>query len=248
MIALMPGVERVRTLPVRAGLTPEIRIGSASGRVSLIAEDRDSIEISASRQPRQGFELSPDGFLDLTHAFGASAIVEVRCPAGTDAIIGTASGRVALEGRFGRLRVTSVSGSIEVGRARVAELRTVSGKIEASRVDDLARASTRSGTVTIGPAAIVEASSASGRITVGPVSGDVRAQSVSGRIEVITNGVASVHARSVSGQISVRLPAGTRPRLVVHSTRSGVSFDGPQGDDCVCRLQSVSGKIQVESA
>ena len=246
MIARMAGVERMRVLPVPDGVIPELRIGSASGLVTIVAEDRPTIEVSASRAPRQRFELTPEGLLDLSNAFGASAIVEVRCPEGTHATIGTASGRVVLEGRFGRVRVTSVSGSIQLDRARAAELRTVSGKIEASELSDLARISTRSGHVEVGSSAIAEVSTASGRINVGPVSGDVRAQSVSGRIELATNGAANVHARSVSGSITVRLPRGTKPKLMVHAGRSGVAFDGEQGDDCLCRLQSVSGKIEVE--
>jgi DUF4097 and DUF4098 domain-containing protein YvlB len=246
MIDRMAGVERMRILPVPDGVIPEIRIGSASGRVTLVAEDRTSVEVSASRAPRQRFEFTAEGLLDLSHAFGASAIVEIRCPSGTHATIGTASGRVMLDGRFGRVRVTSVSGSIQLDRARAAELRTVSGKVEAAELTDLARISTRSGNVAIGSSAIAEVSTASGRISVGPVSGDVRAQSVSGRIELATNGAASVHARSVSGPITVQLPRGTRPKLLVLSGRSGISFAGEQGDDCTCRLQSVSGRIQVE--
>lgn len=245
MIGVVAGVETRRTVPVPEGFAPEIRIGTASGKVTISTWDEPLIEVAASRPARQAFELSSGGVLDLTHAFGATAIISIRCPAGSSAIVGTATGRVSVKGDLDRVRVTSVSGGVSVTRARVAELRTVSGRIEVGETGDLARLTTRSGHVLLGPAAVAELSSASGRIVAGPVSGDVRAQSVSGRIELLTGGGATVHARTVSGGIVVGLPRGTRPRLVVQS-RSGATFDGEQGDDCVCRLQSVSGRIQVE--
>jgi DUF4097 and DUF4098 domain-containing protein YvlB len=229
---------------VPAGTTPEIRIGTASGRVTISTWDRPAIEVSASRPPRQRFDLREDGLLDLTHAFGASAIIEINCPVGTNATIGTASGRVQANGSLGRLSVTSVSGNVALQHARVAELRTVSGRIEAVSVGDLARISTRSGNVVIGGVAIAEISSASGRIAAGPATGDLRAQSVSGRVELQTNGKASVQARTVSGSITVQMPRGTHPRLAVRS-KSPVEFAGQEGDDCTCRLQSVNGRIEV---
>jgi DUF4097 and DUF4098 domain-containing protein YvlB len=238
------GVELRATVPVPNGTTPEIRIGTASGKVTISTWDRQSIEVSASRPPRQRFELATSGLLDLSHAFGASAILEIRCPAGTNATIGTASGRVIANGELGRLSVTSVSGNIALQRARVAELRTVSGRIEAESVTDLARVATRSGNVVIGDVAIAEISTASGRVAAGPATGDLRAQSVSGRLELQTNGRANVAARTVSGSITVQLPLGTQPRLAIR-TRSPVDFAGVQGEDCTCQLQSVSGRVEV---
>jgi len=232
------------TIAVPDGVIPEIRIGTASGKVTISTWDQPSIDIAASRPARQRFALADNGVLDLTHSFGASAIIEIRCPGGSNATIGTASGRVVVSGEMGRLSVTSVSGNVSIHRARVAELRTVSGRIEVDSVADLARISTRSGNVSLGDVTIAEISTASGRVTAGPASGDVRAQSVSGRLELATNGRANVHARTVSGQISINLPPGTRPKLLVKA-RSPVDFTGTEGEDCTCRLQSVSGRIEV---
>ena len=54
-----------------------------------------------------------------------SARLDVRCPIGADVVVGTVAGQVELRGQLGAVRVTTVSGSVEVDRADSVELRDV---------------------------------------------------------------------------------------------------------------------------
>jgi DUF4097 and DUF4098 domain-containing protein YvlB len=144
--------------------------------------------------------------------------------------------------------VTTASGSVFVEDARVVEARTVSGSIEAGRVSDLARVHTRSGSIQIGSAAIADLATVSGRIIVGSVEADIRVHTASGRVTMSTSGRADVRTRTISGQVTVILPPGTRPDARLKSMRGRTSCNCEPGQDCRIICQSVSGKIEVVTA
>ena len=132
-----------------------------------------------------------------------------------------------------------------VDRARVAEIRTVSGNIEAAEVLDLARLHTRSGSIQVGAATIAELATVSGRITVGRVESDVRVHTASGRVTMSTSGRADVLTKTISGQVTVIVPPGTRPDARLRSMRGRTSCNCEPGEDSRIICQSVSGKIEV---
>ena len=90
-----------------------LRISAVSGGVKVTAEARPDVVVdrggAAVATADGAFEIRPER---------ASNSVHVRCPAGADVIIGTRSGGVELEGRFGTVGITSQSGSIRVRGGR----------------------------------------------------------------------------------------------------------------------------------
>ena len=112
---------------------PRLRVTSRSGRVTITAEERADILIEEGAPPEEEIELGPAGEVALTSARSGAAGIQIRCPTGTDALVGTASGRVELRGDLGDVRVTTASGSVAVERAERLDIRTASGDIEVAR-------------------------------------------------------------------------------------------------------------------
>ena len=79
-----------------------VRISAVSGRVSVTAESRGDVVVD-----RGGVaETARDGSVEI-RASRPSDAVDVRCPAGSDVIVGTVSGKVELarSARLGRRHV-----------------------------------------------------------------------------------------------------------------------------------------------
>ena len=94
-----------------------LRLQSRSGRVDVIAEPRDDVLAEGDDIQAQ----SDDGGATLRIRNGrGSKPFEVRCPVGTDVMIGTQSGNVRMTGEFGTVSVTTASGSIRYHLRRIA--------------------------------------------------------------------------------------------------------------------------------
>src|SRR5258707_1265092 len=100
-----------------------IRVTSQSGAVVVTGEDRSDVLVES------GGDRVVTGPAGVEIA-GRSDTVVVRCPAGTDVFVGSASGSVELRGRLGDARVTTESGGIAVEVATRVEARTGSGSID----------------------------------------------------------------------------------------------------------------------
>ncbi len=72
----------------------ELHLATRSGRGTVIAEERADVfaeEGASSRGP----EIDGPGRISLRSAKGGSANLLVRCPQGTDLVVGTISGNVS---------------------------------------------------------------------------------------------------------------------------------------------------------
>jgi DUF4097 and DUF4098 domain-containing protein YvlB len=216
-----------------------LRISALSGRVSVIAEGRKDVVVD-----RGGVaEANVDGVVEIRPVRPSNS-VDVRCPVGTDVMVGTWSGGVQLSGRLGTVGVTSQSGSIRVVAAEEADLRTVSGVVELDECVGRCRVSTTSGRITVGATRDAEISTTSGPVGVDAVAGSVQVRSVSGTVDVASTAGGPVTATTVSGSITIRLPTGARP--TVRSSGHGIvrsSFE--PGDDVLVEISSVSGTVRL---
>ena len=187
-----------------------------------------------------------DGAVEIRAARPSNS-VHVRCPAGADVIIGTRSGGVELRGDFGTVGITSQSGSIRVTAAAEADLRTVSGTVELEACGGRCRVSTTSGGITVGATRDAEISTTSGSVGVLGVAGAVQVRAVSGTVNVASSAAGPVQASTVSGSITIRLPAGVHP-TVRSSGRGPVHSGFEPGDDVVVDIASVSGTVRLVPA
>jgi DUF4097 and DUF4098 domain-containing protein YvlB len=219
-----------------------LRISAVSGRVTVTAEDRADVVVDQGGVAR----TDADGAVEIRPAMPSSSI-EVKCPAGADVIVGTRSGRVELSGRYGSIGVTSQSGSIRAGAAAEADLRTLSGSVELAHCDGRCRVSTKSGRIALGATGDVEISTVSGSVGLDGAAGGVQVRTVSGRVSIVSAGRGPVRAGTVSGSITIALPAGVRP-AVRFSGRGTVRSSFEPGDDVLVDLANVSGTVRLVPA
>ena len=219
-----------------------LRISAVSGKVRVTAEPRVDVVVD-----RGGVAAATaDGAVEI-RAARSSDSVDVRCPVGADVMVGTRSGGIELRGRFGAVGVTSQSGSIRVAAAEEADLRTVSGVVELDECDGRCRVSTTSGRITVGATRDAEISTTSGSVGVDGVAGSVQVRSVSGKVSVGSSAGGPVNASTVSGSITIRLPAGVRPTVRTSGPGSVRSSFEP-GDDVLIDIASVSGTVRLVPA
>ncbi len=222
-----------------------LRLQARSGRVHVIAEPRDDVRA-------EGDDLRPseeDGGATLQIRAGRGAgPLTVRCPLGTDVTVGTQSGDVRMDGQFGDVSVTTMSGKIELEAADDADLRTMSADVYVGACAGRCRVSSISGKVVGGDADAATVSTMSGSIKFDRVSGEFRARSVSGTVECNCLGAGAIAVKTVSGKVHLTLPDGTQPDTCCKSMSGNVRCTLPEGDDVRVEAMSVSGSIEVEGA
>ena len=226
----------------------ELHLSTSSGRVLVTAEDRSDVVIEAGAPSEDRIDRDATGRIRLTSARGGSADLELRCPSGADLVVGTLSGHVQLQGQLGAVRVTTVSGNVEVGRAEELDVRSISADIKVERCAGECLLRTKSGRTEIGSARDARVSTISGRIRLDESTGTVRAQSVSGTVEVGTQRDGDVAVQTMSGAVRVAVPEGVRPHTRLRSLSGRPRCDCEEGSDCQIAVQSLSGKIEVVPA
>lgn len=217
-----------------------LAIATRSGRVKLVAEPGASLRVRGGSPT-----VEPDGTTRITPTKG-SAAVEVRCPAGSDVVIGTSTGQVELRGDLGAVSVTTGVGRIDLSRARVAraDLRTTSGRIHVDRCEGECRVVAGSGRVEIGSAGTAEVATSSGRVSL-KHSGAANVTTTSGRVEVVAGNRPVVRVRSLSGRVEVAVPEGVSPATRIETATGRVCCECTSGDDGELEVTTTSGAVDV---
>ena len=219
---------------------PEVRITAGSGSITVVGEARDDVVADGGEDVRRAsdgaFEVAPHR---------RSRSMTVRCPKGASVKVGTRSGSLRLSGRLGAVRATTMSGSIEVEEAAAVDLRAMSGTITVGKCAGACRVKTKSGTARIGSAGSVEIHIGSGRINVEHVDGAVTVRAVSGSVTLDAGGDGPIEIETMSGSITVTLPAGCKPEVLAKSLSSRPKIECEQGHDCKVSVRTMSGGVTV---
>ena len=204
-----------------------LRVATASGHISLIAEDRQDLEVEP---PDRRVELEHGG--RVVDVRSRSSNLEIRCPRGIDVSIGAISGHVRLAGEFGSVKVSAVSGHIEVDSTQGdVDVRAVSGHLSVKACGGRCKLNTKSG-----------------RITVGRVEKEAHASTISGNVELGTAGGGDVEVKTISGRVTVRVVGERHPRVRMRSFSGKTVCDCPQGSDFEVRASSLSGTVEIVGA
>ncbi len=204
-----------------------------SGQVDVIAhDDLQNITVEVTAVDGLPLDVSwQDGTLDIAHPRlrweslvqsvsewdgrrRASVEVSIAVPRGVEVHLGTVSAEGLLSGTTATAQVRTVSGTVVVnGVTGPVDAKTVSGSIE---VRDHR-----------GP---LVGTSVSGALTLHAVDLDhLRANTVSGALTVdLERAPATVVAKSVSGDVMVRIPAATGYELTAKSVSGRVNAGGEQ--------------------
>ena len=165
---------------------------------------------------------------------------------GTDLVVGSHSGKVTLHGTLGEVRVTTRSGRVEIEDCASLDVRTVSGRLDIGTVTGECRIKTASGRVSVARASgELNVASVSGRVDVAEAAGPVRVNTVNGRVDIGMSRAADARADSVSGRVTIELPAGVHPKTSLVSVSGSSECDVDLGDDCCVTGRSVSGRITI---
>jgi len=234
------------TVPV--ALPARLRINSRSGKVTVVAEDRADILVERGATRQRDVEITSANDVTIKSSRGGSEKIELRCPTGTDLVIGTLSGSVNVEGRAGAVMVSTASGNITVERVLAADLRSVSGSLSVDTCSGRCRLKSTSGGAVAGDTGSAEVSTISGKIELGRVGGPVKARTASGKVHVTAAGAHDVSVHSLSGAISIKLPAEVRPSTRIRTFSGRARNDFPEGHDCHIEISTMSGKVEVGPA
>jgi hypothetical protein len=219
---------------------PEVRITAGSGSITVVGEARGDVVTDGGGDVRRAsdgaFEVAPQR---------RSRSMTVRCPEGAAVMVGTRSGSLRLSGRLGAVRATTMSGSIDVEDATAADLRAMSGTITVDHCAGPCRVKTKSGSARIGSAGSVEIHIGSGRIKVEHVEGEVTVRAVSGSVTLEAGGGGPIEVETMSGSVTVVLPAGCKPEVRAKSLSSRPKIECEQGQDCTVSVRTLSGGITV---
>lgn len=150
-----------------------------------------------------------------------SANVVIKAPDGTDATISTATADVDSTVRLGDVFIKSASADIDLAGIDGGNVKTASGDVEIDQVEDYVKVASASGDIVVGHCVgKAEFTAASGDVNVRHCVGPVHANSASGDITVSRFTGDRASFKTMSGDVTVGIPEGTKINLDV-TTLSG---------------------------
>jgi hypothetical protein len=179
----------------------------------------------------------------------------VQLPAGSSCVLNAASADIRCSGELGSLAASTASGDVMAERvAGQSSIKTASGDVRLDEAAGDVEVNTASGDVRLGRAGgDVTVNAASGDLSIGRADGSAKIRSASGdvRIDYITAGRGEV--TTVSGDVSIAVPAGIGVYLDLSAMTGDVSSDlEPADSDSDARLslhcRSISGDVRVVRA
>jgi hypothetical protein len=216
--------------------TRVVRISATHNRVEVFAASGSAVRVDGSAEVSES-----DGQVTVSNVTSRLAVF---VDAGTDLVIGTTNGRVAVKGPAGQVSIVTESGRVGVEEAASVDIRSGSSRVEVGSVTGTCRIRSTSGRVDVGSCGVADIASNSGRIEMHKVNGEVAAHSVSGRIELSMETANDVRAETVTGRIEVSLPNGT---VAYQPPGSALGTLRPPGCDCTVVARSTTGKVVVTS-
>jgi DUF4097 and DUF4098 domain-containing protein YvlB len=269
----MPAFDTPEAITVEIDLVVgDVRITAGERDTTVIevapSDPAESLDVRAADQTR--VERTAAGLLIRAPRprnlglFGRAGSVDVtvELPAGSSVRGDASVAAFRATGRLGECRIKTSTGSIQLGQAGPADLRTGAGAIEADRIDGPAEVSTGSGRVRLGevhgPAVVrnsngeswigavtgdLKVSGANGPVSVGHAAAGVDASTGNGDIRIgeVTRGTAAL--KTGFGEIEIGLSAGTAARLDLYTHFGRVhnqlsQADGPQDSDQVVEVRA----------
>jgi hypothetical protein len=139
-----------------------------------------------------------------------------------------------------------------IGQLGAAEIRTMSGDIDAEQVSGLAQLQTGSGDVDLGAAGEAKVQTTSGDVSIGRV-GDATVRTASGDVGIETATGRQVEVKCASGDVGVGVTPGMGVYLDLSSVSGTVSSElepTEEADEAEMTLccRSISGEVRVSSA
>jgi len=242
---------------IEPGMAPTIELRVAAGRVDFYPSRDGAIEIDVTGPGAEFVAVEQVGRVivirEERRLFGGRTVsIRVGAPAGTNLDGSVASMDVCARGfDLGRVSLHTASGDLDLGSVESLTARTASGEVtvDTCRVD--CEISSASGDIR---AHRVEgdflASTASGDVQVDEVQGRAEIKSASGDLRLSCSWGSSIELNSMSGDVVVGIPAGTKVDAQIDSLSGDVRFPPKRSGvnptrATRLRARTVSGDIEV---
>lgn len=215
------------------GDRPLLDVRLQAGRLDVEAGPPGEVVVSLNGRAVEDVEVNRSGDVVLVRRptlgaswFGSSDVrAYIVVPPGTAVTFGLASCNARFRGDLGDLNGKTASGNVLAESVVTATVKTASGDVTIERVAGRADVASASGDLRLG---VVEGdvgvTSASGDLRVERVMGNLRVSTASGDARVERAEGSEINARSVSGDVWVGIPAGTRLEVDVNTLSGRVRF------------------------
>jgi hypothetical protein len=225
-------------LPLSSG--GRVELGNVAGSVTVRGWDRNEVQLTGTLGDGQRLDVENSAnrvqfkvVYPQNSRNTRGAVLELRVPRSAQLQASTVSASIDIgQVDLRRLQATSVSGSITAeGQASETDLNTVSGAIRSQLRTPRLDLQTVSGQINVA----------------GSSGGEVSANSVSGAIDLNLSAVQRLTAETVSGSLGVR-SAGLAPggRINLQTVSGGVSLTLPARTSAQLKANSFSGSIQSD--
>ena len=241
----------------KVGQTPTLDLRVFAGRLDLVPSTDGSLTIDILGSGTDYIVVEQSGDVitlrEERHLFGGRTVsIRAAVPAGTNLEAAVASLDVLSRVELGRVSGRTASGDFDLGRVGSLEIRTASGDVKVDACVGRCELSSASGDLALHTAeGDVVVTSASGDVSVERVSGRLETKTTSGDISVRCCAGQQIEATSLSGDISLGIPEGTRVEAEIDSLSGDVNLPPrrpPAGDSTKqmrLRAKTVSGDIDV---
>lgn len=218
-----------------ADAKPCVEVAAVSGQPLLVAHEAGILTVRYE-------DISWEGLLGWLRPQRHTATVTITVPPDCPVQLGVVNASVVISGIAARTSVKSVSGEITLdGITGDTDASTVSGDLDARGTNGGIGFKTVSGDLTVADAVLsrLDAKTVSGRIT--------------GDFELVPGG--SVQAATVSGDVAIRLPAGTGAQVDLRSASGRVdnAFEdlthgrSPGPASVTGKIGAADGKVSVST-
>lgn len=243
------------------GTRPRLELRAQSGRVDIHAGEPGVIRLSIEGRGADAVTVEQHGDTVSVREDrggwlrGGSVRMVAEVPDGSNLDISGAATDVFIHGSLGAIDVRTASGDLSFEDVDTVNVKSASGDVRGGVVRGDATVATASGDIYLDRVdGRLTASQASGDLRVDTVGDELRCTTASGELRVSRCLGDDISLKSVSGDVSIGLPKGTRLEADI-TTLSGEVYlpqgqsETPDGPRRRVRLwaKSISGDISIET-
>ncbi|MEX1125867.1 MAG: DUF4097 family beta strand repeat-containing protein [Acidimicrobiia bacterium] len=243
--------------------SPRFVAGISSGSIEIHEGHDNTIELHVDSSREDDFVIGQSGdTVTVRRPLGgngwsrreSSTRIRVEVPAGTTVRISGASAEITADVRLAEAFIDTASGDVSLTEVRDAKIKSASGDLSVGVVSGEASMRTASGDVRIGDIdEKMDVTTASGSVDIGLARGDVTSSASSGDLAIDRFEGSDLNLKSVSGNIRVGLPRGTKVSLDAQSLsgrialpeRSTTGSSGETHTQVRAKLRTISGDIEI---
>ena len=240
------------------GAAPRFVSAIASGSIEVVEGPEHVLAVHIESSTEFEFNQSGDTVTVLPphgrQGRTSSTRLRVEAPPGTTVRLSAASAEISASVRLANAYIDTASGDVSLSEVEDAKVKSASGDLSIRTVTGGVSLRTASGDVKVGLVVDrMDVTTASGSVDVGLARGDLASSASSGDLAIDRYEGSDLDLKSVSGDIRVGLPRGTRLTLDARSLsgkillpeRVPAGSTGKGAQSVRAKLRTISGDIEI---